>query len=368
MGIVYRGFEIGTGKNVAIKQVREEFSNNPEIRRRAHLEASLMFSHPNLVEMLGCCEVAPDRGPIFIISAYIEGENIDKFIDRKIRHLPHAEQRICNMFIPVLDALSYIHQKKIIHMDIKPSNIMVENERNVRLMDLGIADVSMMKSDIASGMMGTPKYAAPEQFAGTQKKTRLSSATDIYEAGVTLYELLTQQNPFPNKVEEACKMHQSIVLEKKGSISESVMAVIRTATAVNPNNRYQQASEIHASGSYTKDKDGQKHFYLCFGPKYAEAAKQVCELLNAGKPIKDAIAVINGATADIAAKREERKAERQERKAERESKPKATTEKMYTAAEVEQVVRKAFGALADAMKEDVKQFEPIIKAALPAAA
>ena len=244
MGIVYRGFEIGTGKNVAIKQVREEFSNNPEIRRRAHLEASLMFSHPNLVEMLGCCEVAPDRGPIFIISAYIEGENIDKFIDRKIRHLPHAEQRICNMFIPVLDALSYIHQKKIIHMDIKPSNIMVENERNVRLMDLGIADVSMMKCDIASGMMGTPKYAAPEQFAGTQKKTRLSSATDIYEAGVTLYELLTQQNPFPNKVEEACKMHQSIVLEKKGSISESVMAVIRTATAVNPDNRYQQASEM----------------------------------------------------------------------------------------------------------------------------
>ena len=244
MGIVFRGFEIGTGKNVAIKQVREEFSNNPEIRRRAHLEASLMFSHPNLVEMLGCCEVAPDRGPIFIVSAYIEGENIDKFIDRKIRHLPNAEQRICNMFIPVLDALSYIHQKKIIHMDIKPSNIMVENERNVRLMDLGIADVSMMKSDIASGMMGTPKYAAPEQFASTQKKTRLSPATDIYEAGVTLYELLTQQNPFPNKVADACKMHQSIVLEKKASISESVMAVIRKATAVNPDNRYQQASEM----------------------------------------------------------------------------------------------------------------------------
>ena len=223
MGIVFRGFEIGTGKNVAIKQVREEFSNNPEIRRRAHLEASLMFSHPNLVEMLGCCEVAPDRGPIFIVSAYIEGENIDKFIDRKIRHLPNAEQRICNMFIPVLDALSYIHQKKIIHMDIKPSNIMVENERNVRLMDLGIA---------------------PEQFASTQKKTRLSPATDIYEAGVTLYELLTQQNPFPNKVADACKMHQSIVLEKKTSISESVMAVIRKATAVNPDNRYQQASEM----------------------------------------------------------------------------------------------------------------------------
>lgn len=244
MGIVYRGFELGTRNCVAIKQVREEYSNNPEIRRRAHLEASLMFSHPNLVEMLGCCEITPNRGPLFIISTYVEGENIDKFINRKIRNLPHAEQRICNMFIPVLDALSYIHQKKIIHMDIKPSNIMVENERNVRLMDLGIADVSMMKSDVASGMMGTPKYAAPEQFSDSSTKSKLSSATDIYEAGVTLYELLTNKNPFSNKVTEARQMHESVVLEKTPTISEGVLAVIRKATAINPANRYQQASEM----------------------------------------------------------------------------------------------------------------------------
>ena len=244
MGIVFRGFELGTRKCVAIKQVREEYSNNAEIRRRAHLEASLMFSHPNLVEMLGCCEIAPNRGPIFIISSYVEGENIDKFINRKIRNLPHAEYRICNMFIPVLDALSYIHKKNIIHMDIKPSNIMVENERNIRLMDLGIADVSLMKSDVSSGMMGTPKYAAPEQFSGTEAKSKLSSATDIYEAGVTLYELLTNQNPFPNKISEARKMHESVGLEKTPSISTGVLAVIRKATSVNPANRYQKASEM----------------------------------------------------------------------------------------------------------------------------
>ena len=244
MGIVFRGFELGTRKCVAIKQVREEYSNNPEIRRRAHLEASLMFSHPNLVEMLDCCEVAPDSGPLFIISSYVEGENIDKFINRKIRNLPHSEQRICNMFIPVLDALSYIHQKNIIHMDIKPSNIMVENERNIRLMDLGIADVSMMKSGVSSGMMGTPKYAAPEQFSNTQKRSKLSPATDIYEAGVTLYELLTGKNPFSNRVSEARHMHESIVLEKTSEISDAVLAVIHKATAVYPLKRYQQASEM----------------------------------------------------------------------------------------------------------------------------
>ena len=84
MGIVYKGYELETRKVVAIKRVKDKYSGLPEIRRRARLEASLMFSHPNLVEMYGCCEVAPDRGPLFIISGYIEGENIDRFIDRNI--------------------------------------------------------------------------------------------------------------------------------------------------------------------------------------------------------------------------------------------------------------------------------------------
>lgn len=244
MGVVYRGFELETRKVVAIKRVKDKYSGYPEIRRRARLEASLMFSHPNLVEMYGCCEVAPDKGPLFIVSGYVEGENIDRFIDNNIRRLPNAEKRICNMFLPVLDALSYIHQKNIIHMDIKPSNIMVENERNVRLMDLGIADVSMATSNITSEMMGTPKYAAPEQFANTTVNSKLSRATDIYEAGVTLYEMITKQNPFPNAVGEARQLHQSIVLKKTPEISNHILAVIRKATAIKPSDRYQDASEM----------------------------------------------------------------------------------------------------------------------------
>ena len=244
MGVVYRGHEIGSGKVVAIKRVKDKYSSNPEIRRRAHLEASLMFSHPNLVEMYGCCEIAPNKGPIFIISGYVEGENIDRFIDDNIRALPHAEHRICNMFLSVLDALSYIHQKNIIHMDIKPSNIMVENKRNVRLMHLGIADVSMANNDITSGMMGTPRYAAPEQFANDGSHSKLSSATDIYEAGVTLYELITKKNPFSNNLQDAKTLHQSLVLKKEPAISNNILAVIHKATEIDPSKRYQHANEM----------------------------------------------------------------------------------------------------------------------------
>lgn len=245
MGTVYKGYDCNSGEPVAIKRVMDRYANNPEIRRRAHQEAELMFRHPNLVEMLGCCEIAPNRGPIFIVSNFVQGENIDQFINNHVRSLPHVEKRICELFFPVLDALSYIHQKGIIHMDIKPSNIMMEQGKNVRLMDLGIADVTDTVNTATSGMMGTPKYAAPEQFSDAEKKPQLTAATDIYEAGVTLYELLTMHNPFnASTVMEAKELHQELLLEKKPMMSEAVYQVIRKATAISPSDRYQNANQM----------------------------------------------------------------------------------------------------------------------------
>lgn len=133
---------------------------------------------------------------------------------------------------------------------------------------------------------------------------------------------------------------------------------------------YQQAAAIHASGSYTKDKDGNKHYYLCFGPRYLKAAESICKVLNSGKSeeqkLEECKLIVAQATEARAQQREESKAKREERRAERAAEPKA--EKTYTAKEVEGYIRKAFGALATAMNEDVAQFEPIIKAALPQAA
>lgn len=146
----------------------------------------------------------------------------------------------------------------------------------------------------------------------------------------------------------------------KGKTGAKILGVSETDAV------YQQAAAIHASGSYTKDADGNKHFYLCFGPRYTKAAESICKVLNSAKSgeqkLEECKLIVAQATEERAQQREEYKAKREERKAAAES------EKTYTAKEVEQVVRKAFGALADAMKEDVAQFEPIIKAALPQAA
>lgn len=245
MGVVYKGFDCQTKAPVAIKRVIDRYANVPEIRQRAYQEADLMFRHPNLVEMLGCCEVMPHRGPLFLVSNFVRGENIDTFINNHVRSMDHVEARICELFFPVLDALAYIHQKGIIHMDIKPSNIMMENGRNVRLMDLGIADVTNTANVTTSGMMGTPKYAAPEQFSDVEAQPKLTLATDIYEAGITLYELITKQNPFSaTTVAEAKELHKGLVLPRTPNLSAAVYEVLRKATAIRPEDRYQSASAM----------------------------------------------------------------------------------------------------------------------------
>ncbi len=252
MGVVYRGVD-ERGRDVAIKRVIDNYANIPEIRRRAKQEAEMMFSHPNLVEMLGYYEVAPDRGPIFIVSRLVKGENIDEFINRHIRQLPQAEKRICELFFPVLDALEYIHIKGIIHMDVKPSNIMMEQGRNVRLMDLGISNIMETGSESSSSLKGTPRYAAPEQFgdpeAGIKDTSNalLSPAADIYQAGVTLYELLSQRNPFSARsIQESRSLHQTVTLPPADNISKPILKVLRKATAIDPAKRYQHAAEMKA--------------------------------------------------------------------------------------------------------------------------
>ena len=245
MGTVYLGRTQSGSMRVAIKRVKDCYSNVPEIRQRAQLEGSLKFAHPNLVEMLGYCEVQPNRGPVFIISKFVQGVNIDEFVRQLFSNTgPNRQQRLCNVFFPVLDALNYLHAKGICHLDIKPSNIMVQNGNNVRLMDLGIAQTG--KPFDSGGTMGTPQYAAPEQFSNsTNGSNELKPYTDIYQAGVTLYELLSDVNPFDaTSLKECVAKHRDVVLPESPKITNPVLKVLRKATAHNFSDRYDTVTEF----------------------------------------------------------------------------------------------------------------------------
>lgn len=248
MGTVYLGYRYGTTEPVAIKRVKDSYSNIPSIRERAKLEASFQFSHPNLVEMLGYCEVQEGHGPIFIISKFVSGDTIDQFVNKHLRSFPDSYIRICHLCFPVFDALDYIHraQNPIVHADIKPSNIMVESGRNVRLMDLGIAQVNVYNgSSGTTGMMGTPRYAAPEQFSVSATSNKLNARTDIYELGVTIYELLAKRNPFDGKsLDEIKKKHSSICLPYISGVPKIVVDVLRKATMPSATDRYSSALQF----------------------------------------------------------------------------------------------------------------------------
>jgi serine/threonine-protein kinase len=246
MGTVYYGFMCGTNVPVAIKKVKDEFANEPGIRNRACLEASLMFRHRNLVEMLGLCEWQQGSGPIFIVSKFVRGENLDKFVKQKLSGIPQHRRikTICDMVLPIFDALHYLHSSNILHMDIKPSNIMVENGCNIRLMDLGIANVDAYETASRS-MMGTPKYAAPEQFGEKGSLETIDSRTDIYELGVTIYELLCDENPFYcNDFNELIEKHKTLLLPYNKNVPPAIIEVLRKAAHPNKSFRYANILEF----------------------------------------------------------------------------------------------------------------------------
>lgn len=139
MGTVYLGYRCKNGEKVAVKRVKDCYANNKMIRDRAKQEASLAFRHHNLVEMIGYCEYAPDNGPVFIVSKFVSGMQIDEYAKLRLEGATDRVEKICHIMYPVLDALDYVHSRGVVHRDIKPSNIMIENESNIRLMDLGIA-------------------------------------------------------------------------------------------------------------------------------------------------------------------------------------------------------------------------------------
>lgn len=247
MGTVYLGRSCSNpGLKVAIKRVADQYTHVQSIRERAKLEASLLFRHAHLVEMIGYCEYAPDYGPIFIVSHLVQGITLDSYVNGNLRKHPDAVSRICRSMFPVLDALEYLHVKGIVHLDVKPSNIMVENGCNIRLMDLGIAYAPDMLEMQSKGMVGTPQYAAPEQCAEEQRRGALLDATtDIYEAGVTLYELLTNYNPFDAPtVTEIVNRHYQEELPYVQGISKDLINVLRKSTARNQADRFRTCGEF----------------------------------------------------------------------------------------------------------------------------
>lgn len=247
MGTVYLGFGMQSGRRIAIKRVKDQYANQQMVRERAKQEASLVFNHPNIIQMLGYCECHPSRGPIFILSEYVSGITLGHHARTNMAYLDTREKskRISLEICHVLDALSCIHSYGIVHRDIKPSNIMLEGGKKVKLMDLGIARLNGGNKFSTVGFIGTPQYASPEQIQRESCDDDIDLRSDIYALGITIYELVTGFNPFDTEVQMDILENQ---LKKKLPYSDKIdrplYNILLKATEKNPDKRFQTAQEF----------------------------------------------------------------------------------------------------------------------------
>lgn len=250
MGIVFKGklihSETGMYDLVAIKVLFKDLSEDSVTR--AQREASIQIVHENIVRMYGFVETTDNDGKprYHIISEYLKGETLDKVL--KKRGVLSSQQETIKIVKSILAALYMLHSKGYIHRDIDPSNVMVCEDGKIKLIDFGIAKQivdyhdEFGKGTIEGKFIGKINYASPEQAEGKHWLTNVTS--DIYSTGILLFELLTGELPFTGTMYEIIKGHREQIVPKNDRISKELQYIIRKATAKNPADRYQSATEF----------------------------------------------------------------------------------------------------------------------------
>ncbi|MBA3379571.1 MAG: protein kinase [Chloroflexia bacterium] len=186
---VYRGRDMRARREVAIKTLRDEFQHDPESRRRFRQEARMMAfaSHPGLVTIYDLLEQPHDS---WIVMELVPGQNLKQVIEREGSVSPPAVVRILEQ---VASALGHLHERAIVHLDIKPQNLIRNADGSIKLIDFGLAQSMAPRQDTVGGSaFGTAAYLAPEQGSGEAVDQR----TDVYALGCVAYELLTGRPPF----------------------------------------------------------------------------------------------------------------------------------------------------------------------------
>jgi serine/threonine-protein kinase len=190
MGTVYLGRNTKTGQRVAVKVMAPELSRNRHATARFERESQILkqLNHPNIVKILS---IGKSQGMHYYAMEYLEGESLDRVMDRRDRisweEVVRLGQQLCL-------ALQHVHLQGIVHRDLKPSNFMLTKDGTIKLTDFGIAkDLDVTQLTSANCTVGTASYMSPEQCKGLKEITHKS---DLYSLGVVLYELLTGRKPF----------------------------------------------------------------------------------------------------------------------------------------------------------------------------
>jgi hypothetical protein len=294
MGMVYRGLDPSLEREVAIKTLVAEGSFDPELRRRFEVEAraAAKLAHPNIVTVH---DLGEDRGILFIAMEMLPGVDLDSLL-RSGEALPLAEK--LDIVAQLCRGLAFAHERGVVHRDIKPSNLRLLDDGTAKIMDFGIAKVGAGHNITKTGMMvGTVHYMSPEQVRGKP----LDGRSDVFSAGVILYELLAGERPFPG--EDVTQILYKIVneepkapdLDALGDLAPRLREILTKALAKDPEARYPGAAafehDLSALVALAQDRQG---------PAPAGAAEALAAARRALRDghVEEAVARLRGLVAE----------------------------------------------------------------------
>jgi serine/threonine-protein kinase len=241
MGVVYKGFDPGIERTVAIKTVRKDLVD-PDLavqvmaRFKNEAKAAGRLLHPNIVSVY---EYGEDEANAFIAMEYVDGTGLREYLNRKATF---DLGQIVAIVSQVLEALDFAHERGVVHRDIKPANLILTAAGTVKVADFGIARIDTSNLTNAGMVMGTPSYMSPEQCQGKEIDRR----SDLFSTGVVLYELLTGEKPFAGSIEAiAFKIcyedHRPPSETAKLELTAAMDAIVATALSKAPEARFQNA-------------------------------------------------------------------------------------------------------------------------------
>jgi len=246
MGVVYEGYDPMIERTVAIKTVRAENlqgDDAPEqlARFRREAQAAGKLTHPNIVSIY---DFGQDDGTYFIAMEFVKGRELQDMLNQNERF---GVAGVVQVMTQLLEALDYSHRSGVVHRDIKPANIIVLADGTVKVADFGIARLESSNLTQAGMVLGTPSYMSPEQFMGQTVDGR----SDLFSAGVILYQLLTGEKPFTGSVTTI--MHK--VLQEQPlppsqlnvQVPRAFDGVVQKALAKRPDERFQTGREFAAA-------------------------------------------------------------------------------------------------------------------------
>ncbi len=240
MSDVYKAKDYKLNRFVAVKVLKQEFSENANFvsKFRVEAQAAAGLMHPNIVNVY---DVGEEHGIYYIVMELVEGITLKKYIEKKARL---SVKEAVSIAIQVSMGLEAAHNNHIIHRDIKPQNIIISKEGKVKVTDFGIAKAATSNT-ITSNVMGSVHYTSPEQARGGYSDEK----SDIYSLGITMFEMLTGRVPFNGEttVAIAIKHIQEEMPSPREYVPEipiSVEQIVCKCCQKSPDRRYQSMQEL----------------------------------------------------------------------------------------------------------------------------